>query len=699
MLAPSLTRSVAADESLGHAAPCGRGVIMIHSVLAVAAVVMGAGDQHGPLVKLETLLSATQYTGFEASPGGEHFAWIENSQGVRNVWVAPHGSAPRPITRFASDDGQVLSSLTMSRDASIVAFVRGGPTGPDGAAPDPLSSPSAAAKVEIWCWQKDRGAARFGDGHSPRLSPDGGTLAFVRGGKLFLAPVGAPDQAAALQLRGRATEVSWAPDGSALAFVSQRSTHSLVGVYSLGRRTVSWVSPGFSFDHRPTWSVDGRHLAFLRTPPLPPLSGFGGERTGPVEIWVADPGVGSASRAFRYEATSEDEAQDPEERALAWGAGDKLVFSWEQDGWLRLYALTPGGGEPVALSPAGCEARGARLTPDGRSVVFSANCGDPDRSHLWLASLEGGAPRALTSGSGIESHPAPGAHGVLFLQTSSANPGVPATVSLETGGSPHVLRPEALRDFPLDRMIEPEIVSIRAADGVETRAHLFRAPGVTGRRPAVVFVHGGPSRQMLLGWHPMGYYHRAYALNQHLASRGYIVLSVNYRGGVGYGREFRQNRDAWDGADYRDVVAAARYLQERPDVDGSRIAVWGGSHGGFLSALALARSSDVFAAGVDLAGMTSFIMDVTAWRSPVLIVHGDHDPTVPFAQSVELVRRLSQLPRPPDVETLMLPDEQHMYLRYATWLRVFERVAAFLDRRIGPGSSRSAGALHADLAE
>src|SRR5206468_4870526 len=134
---------------------------------------------------------------------------------------------------------------------------------------------------------------------------------------------------------------------------------------------------------------------------------------------------------------------------------------------------------------------------------------------------------------------------------------------------------------------------------------LFDASGSGRAKPAIVYVHGGPPRQMLLGWHYSDYYSNAYALNQYLASRGFIVLSVNYRLGIGYGYDFHQppNSGSRGAAEYRDIQAAAAYLRSQARVDGSRIGIYGGSYGGYLTALALARNSDVFAAGVDIHGV------------------------------------------------------------------------------------------------
>ncbi len=130
------------------------------------------------------------------------------------------------------------------------------------------------------------------------------------------------------------------------------------------------------------------------------------------------------------------------------------------------------------------------------------------------------------------------------------------------------------------------------------------------RHPGVLFFHGGSRRQMQLGWHYRGYYHNAYALNQYLASSGYVLLSVNYRSGIGYGMEFREalNYGARGASEFNDVVGAGLYLQSRPDVDPERLGLWGGSYGGYLTALGLAGASDLFAAGVDVRGVHDWNM-------------------------------------------------------------------------------------------
>jgi dipeptidyl aminopeptidase/acylaminoacyl peptidase len=210
---------------------------------------------------------------------------------------------------------------------------------------------------------------------------------------------------------------------------------------------------------------------------------------------------------------------------------------------------------------------------------------------------------------------------------------------------------------------------------------------------------------MLPAWHYSYYYHNTYAMNQYLASRGYMVLSVNYRSGIGYGRAFREakHRGPRGASEYQDVVAAGKYLRSRSDVEGKRIGLWGGSYGGYLTAMGLAHDSDLFAAGVDLHGVhdwsrrvgpspwatgdlaklgkeSSPISSVDKWKSPVLLIHGDDDRNVQFNQTVELVRKLRE--RGIEFEELVFPDDVHDFLRHENWLRAYHAASDFFDRKL-----------------
>ena len=251
------------------------------------------------------------------------------------------------------------------------------------------------------------------------------------------------------------------------------------------------------------------------------------------------------------------------------------------------------------------------LTPDGRHLLFSANAGggadDIDRRHVVRAPVDRAAPEVLTPGTGLEWTPVSSGDGrtIVFFSATAQRPPLPAVIPSAGGPARLLAQDRVPASFPLAQLVTPRAVTYQAADGVRVHAQLFERAGGPARKPAIVYVHGGPPRQMLLGWHYSDYYSNAYALNQYLASRGYVVLSINYRLGIGYGHEFHRpaSAGAQGASEYLDVKAAGEYLRALPQVDRARIGVYGGSYGGFLTAMALARDSDLFSAGVDIHGV------------------------------------------------------------------------------------------------
>src|SRR5262249_48143033 len=273
--------------------------------------------------------------------------------------------------------------------------------------------------------------------------------------------------------------------------------------------------------------------------------------------------------------------------------------------------------------------------------------------------------------------------------------------------SVEALAPETWpKDFPSNSLAFPQQAIFKSTDGLEVHGQLFVPAGTKpgDKHPALIFLHGGPIRQMLLGWHYMYYYSNSYAMNQYLASRGYLVLALNYRSGIGYGRSFREapGRAGRGATEYQDVVAAGKFLQGRSDVDAKHIGLWGRSYGGYLTALGLGRNSDLFAAGVDIHGVhdwptdnwdgknipadlnklahdSSPVTSVSTWKSPVLFIHGDDDRNVYFTQTVDLVARLRE--KGVDIEQLIFPDDVHDFLLHRNWLRAYQATSDFFDRR------------------
>lgn len=648
-------------------------------------------------------------------------AWAASERGVRNVWSArAPGFEPRKLSDYRDDDGQALSALRLSVDGRWLAYVRGGPPDAGGRSVDPVSDPDGIEQA-VWVVASDGSGApqRIAAGGAPLFAPAGAALLVQ--GKGAIACHALPDvQAPAwcveglLKLRGANSAAAFSPDGTSLAFVSNRGGHAFVGVLDLARRSVRWMAPDFDRDSVPVWSPDGQHIAFLRLPGLRSGELFDLTAAQAFEIRIADVATGQGRRVYRSGASAGGFAQFAVDAPLRWARDGHLLFASEESGWLHWYALSAEGGSPVALSRGECEAETAASATDG-ALVFSGNCDGIDHRQLFAVDAAGGAQTRLTAREAIATDPLP-LSGGSWIALRHADARLPTAIAVlsRAGGEPRRIFPAQLpKEFPQAALVEPKVVRFRAADGLEVHGQLFE-PSVTarGKRPALVYVHGGPIRQMLPGWHYGNYYYHDYAANQWLASRGFVVLSLNFRAGTGYGQAFRraQKQGPRGASEYQDVLAAHAYLAQRADVDAARIGIYGGSYGGFLTALALARNSDLFAAGVDrhgvhdwresakggdnsalwglrpdelkLAGESSPAGHLDGWRSPVLVVHGDDDRAVKFAQGTDLVARLRE--REVDVETLVIPDEEHFFLRHGTWTTVHARMLDFFTRQLEP---------------
>ena len=695
------------------------------ALFSLLVVVFASSLARGNGFTLEQVLSSPFPSDLIASPLGDKVAWVFDTEGKRNIWVA---EAPafkgRQLTRFDKDDGQEITQPEFSPDGNWIAFVYGGPPNSDNAIPNPTSDP-LGAKQEVRVVNLRTGVVlKAGEGTSPFFTPRSDRVIFNHEEHLWWVALPAANINAVrsngaakkmFEIRGSVASPAWSPDGSKLAFVSARGDHSFIAIYDAKAGSIRFLGPSIDRDIEPRWSPDGKRIASIRLfniTDAPPSADR--ERIVPWAIRVADVNTGEGKEIWKSgNAWMDSFSRLPlGDSILQWAAGDRLVFASEKDGWAHLYSVPANGGAEAALTPGNYEVENVAWSADRTYVVVACNNGDIDYRHLWKVNISGGRPEPLTSGSSIEMSPVivSGGKQIAFLHSTGNHPLLPYIASSEVKGT-RQLAPQALpSEFPAAQLTEPEQVIFKAADGLEIHGQYFKPKGVTGKAPAVVFMHGGPMRQMLLGWHYNYYYHNSYAMNQYLASRGYAVLSVNYRAGIGYGRAFREarHRGARGASEYQDIVAAGKYLRSRSDIDPKRIGLWGGSYGGFLTAMGLARDSDLFAAGVDIHGVhdwsarvgrgpgggspdliklareSSPISTVDKWKSPVLLIHGDDDRNVAFSQTVDLVRKLRE--HGVQFEEIVFPDEVHDFLRHENWLRAYHAAVAFFDRRLRQGS-------------
>jgi dipeptidyl aminopeptidase/acylaminoacyl peptidase len=693
---------------------------------------------------VEQVLSSPFPNELVAARQGSRVAWVFDAKGVRNVWVADGPDfvhSARQLTHYSADDGQPIASLRLTPDGKTAVYALGSELNDAQESANPESW-TAGAKQQVFALEvdaKDKHAAPrlLGDMGCPdedcedvEISPDGKLVVWSAKKKLWLASVDGKQQAKELaSVRGAAVEPKWSPDGKHIAFVSQREGHSLIAVYDFDGNAVRYLAPSVDKDSMPRWSIDGKSLVFVRAAgdeqkqPLIPV------RSEPWSLWIADAATGAGRLLWRSGEKLEDSLPGlTADGSLNVAADGRVVFASEHDGRNHLYSIGISGGAATLLTPGDFDVEDVTLSADKTWVIYSSNQyssdkADVDRRHLWRVLVAGGAPEALTSGETMEWTPVQTGDGksILCLGSTATSPAMPYDV---TAKGREMIAAQALpSDFPSSSLVTPKQVIFQSDDGLTLHGQLFLPRNAKGKIPGLVFMHGGPIRQMMLGFHYMDYYHNAYAENQYLASRGYAVLSVNYRLGVMYGRAFREAPNTvWRGAaEYKDVLAAGQYLQTIPEVNGEKIGLWGGSYGGFLTAMGLARNSDLFKAGVDFHGVhdwSVFLTErpyfgnlalrppdaeaavklawesspnayVSTWKSPVLLIHGDDDRNVPFSQTVDLVQRLRAQHVP--FEQMILPDEIHGFLMWRDWVRAYTATEAFFDRTLKRGEKIGSG--------
>ena len=652
--------------------------------------------------------SAPNRVGWIANPshdpaGGERAIWAVRTNGTGPAWRVAVGAAPE-----LSPDGRYVLYV---KDGQIYrARVAQG-------APPTTMDTGAVPFIKEW-----------GNNGSPRYSPDGSRILFVSNRENH-ALIGVYDAktrkvdfvSPSVDCDGSPT---WSPDGKRIAFTRRPGTpfglQAQTGQGGIGNppgpaaagggRGGAGGCGGFAGGRGGGGGGGARGGR-----------GGGGGRAANADPLLRSPGLYSATFTGGYtlsfmvaEVATLDAKEfwhnQPSDSVfnnvnIRW-AGDNVIFpaqvpNDEFDRWFSVSISNPAP-QPVNLTTTDGlieDATSVALSPDGKTLYYCTNAGDIERRHIWAVPTAGGAPpKQISTGDGIETYPQPLSSGkrLAVLYFNAAQPASVGIVPTE-GGAPKVVFPALPKDFPVAAHVTPQIVLTKAADGLEIHNQLFLPkdlkPGE--RRPAIVFVHGGPPRQMMPGYHYMQFYHWAYAVNQWLASQGYVVMSINYRSGIGYGRSFRNppNTNARGNSEYQDVLAGGKYLQSRPDVDPTRVGIWGLSYGGLLTSQALARNSDIFVAGADLAGVhlygntisdtalsykSSAISAIDTWKSPVFLVQGDDDRNVDFAQTVGLV----QLLRARNIyhELIVIPDDLHESMIHSRWIYTWNRMGDFLKR-------------------
>ncbi len=676
---------------------------------------------------LEQILSAPFPSQLTAAAQSSEVAWAVVQRGAQNIWVAQGPEyTPRQVTHYMGDNGQPIASLRLSPDGKSIVYARGTEVNAGGRSANPTSE-AVQPKQQVWIAELSGGEPRLlgemgceEEGcEDIELSPDGKWAVWETHRELWIASTlaGGTEGKQLTDIRGSVSSPHWSPDGTRLVATVSRGDHAvtaILDVHAGALQQIHYVAPSTGRDLSPRWSPDGSHIAFLRIGGVEQRRPIIPVYPNPFSVWVADAHSYAASSIWNSGTTSRDSLPPFGPDEFLFSADNRFIFSSEQDGWNHLYSIPASGGSAILLTPGDYDVENASLSRDRRSVFLTSNEGDVDRRHIWTVPVTGGEqPRALAQGDTIEWMPIETGDGksIFCLGSTAVTPGLVYRLS---GGKRGLITRDALpKEFPVADLVVPRQVFLKSADGLTIHGQLFVPKHQSKSGPGLIFTHGGPPRQMVLGFHYMDFYSYSYAENEYLASLGFTVLSVNYRLGVMYGHDFREALNTiWRGAaEYQDVLAGAHYLQSLPTVDPKRIGLWGGSYGGYLTAMGLARNSDIFKAGVDYAGVHDWIPEMSTfaegessapdlkqaqalafssspnasienWTSPVLLIQGDDDRNVAFSQTVSLAQKLRRQGVP--FEEIVYPDEIHDLLLWKDILNCFQATAAFLQKYLEP---------------
>ena len=497
---------------------------------------------------------------------------------------------------------------------------------------------------------------------------------------------------------------TWSPDGRYLAYEVKAKTSAAyeIDVYDTILREVKHVTTGTPQDKHnsnPIWSKDGKYIVYTQ----------GQAKGTDSNIFIAEVTTGKSTLLTPHEGEQHYSANDlsPDGKHL-------LVTSDADNGYDNVGLLDVVAKKIDWLTRDKWEIRGDEFSPDGKRVTFTANVdGNED---IYLYDLATGKSTALPIAKGVNSpaggHSAFTADGsrLLYHHNGPTAPGDLWVYTLATGKSQQITH-ALVAGVRSEDMVEPYLVHYPSRDGKWTISAFLYVPfnmARNGQNAAIVYIHGGPAAQTVNSFNRF----IQYAVNQ-----GYMVLAPNYRGSTGYGKEFEHaNLFDMGGGDLQDVLAGVDWIKQTGHLDPKKIAVMGGSYGGYLSMMAVTKAPEVWAAGVpivpfvnwfteienedpvlrqsDLATMgdpaknkalyeeRSPINFVDQIKAPLLLLAGGHDPRCPKSETQQVVDAIKK--RGGTVDYKIYENEGHGFARVENQIDAYKRVADFLLAHVVP---------------
>ena len=491
----------------------------------------------------------------------------------------------------------------------------------------------------------------------------------------------------------------WSPDGHFLAYVSKPKTSASYEIHVMQFDTgeaeaITWDTPKEFSNSDPIWSRDGRYLAYTRS-----RSDQKVDTIHVVDLFTGDTRCVTPARGeYNYHATD----WSPDGRKLLITSNALNRFSN-----VALLDVATCGMEWITADEWQCES--GSFHPTGKFVTYERNCDGNSEVFIFDMMIGGRIdpierPGLSTLGQQVFS---PQGDRLLFSYSGPCEPNDLHTYDIAQQKTVKITN-SMLAGMDPAHLVEPYLVRYPSFDGLRISAFLY-VPHNLERdesHPAIVSVHGGPSAQTMNG------FNRSI---QYLVNNGNVLIAPNNRGSTGYGKDYEEkNRFDMGGGDLQDVIGAAQFLQTIGYVNPRKIALMGGSYGGYITMMGLTKSPGIWAAGVaivpfvnwftelqhedpvlrewDLATMgdpvenrelyqdRSPINFIDRIRAPLLILAGANDPRCPKEESdqvAEAIRRRGGV-----VEYHFYEDEGHGFARIENAIDSFERTVAFLDKNV-----------------
>jgi dipeptidyl aminopeptidase/acylaminoacyl peptidase len=588
-------------------------------------------------------------------------------------------------------------------------------------------------------------------------SPDGKTIAFVSNvtgrNNIWLVPAGGGWPTQLTVSDQRQTSLAWSPDGKWIAYMSDYDGDEQWDIFFVSPTTgqvVNITNTREISEEHPRWSPDGRYLAYtvkaktssvfeidifdtLMRDTKHLTTGTPKDRMNVDPVWSGDgkwiaytqeQAKGTDSNIFVADVhTGKSTLLTPHEDEHIYSADDfspdgkhLLITSNAANGYQNVGLLEVASKKIDWLTQDKWEIGGGNFSPDGKSATWIANVdGNTD---IYLGDLASGKstslplPKGMNGLGGSESAFTRDGSRLLYYHNGATSPNDVWVFSLAEGKSQQITNSLVGGVRPED-MVEPFLVHYPSRDGKWTISAFLYVPynmARSGQNAAVVYVHGGPTSQTVNSFN---------RIIQHMVNQGYMVIAPNYRGSTGYGKEFQQaNLFDMGGGDLQDVIAAAEWIKRTGYLDPKKIALMGGSYGGYMTMMGVTKAPDLWAAGVpivpfvnyfteianedpvlremDLATMgdpeknkdlfhdRSPIFFVDQIKAPLLLLAGGNDPRCPKEEAQQVVEAVKE--RGGVAEYKVYENEGHGFARVENQIDAYRRVSDFLKARVPPAN-------------